>query len=480
MRESRRHRRSNARFLTMAAFALLALLAPACGARWSDDQAAVVEARDSLTLAMLAGARGFSVGEETAGPAEPGATTTTVAGQTAGGGGGSGPAATTPAGGGGGAEGEVPAGAAACEASSDAPGVTDSTIKVGTITTMSGLVPGLGETAAAAVRAYAAYLNSSGGVCGRQVEVSVADDGMDNGRYRSIYQEQANKVFGIVGGVAGGDAGGTEIATQTGMPTVSNPISLGYYNVPNVFGVKPPYADPNMSIGKYQWLASQGVTKAAVVYTAVEQTRSEFLGFHKNQIEAAGIEIVLVKELPLATFNYDATASEIDGSGAQYMLMLGEVGMWSGMARSLERYDLEFPDYLPGYDPKFIEQAGSAAEGAMAWIRALPNEEAGSNPEHDKFLEWMGRAAPGIAPDSFAADSWAAAKAFFDTLQSLPGPITREGLLEGIRGLTAYDADGMIGEVNLGGKSSRGCFVGMRIQGGKYTRVTPESGFLCG
>src|SRR3546814_12042717 len=99
--------------------------------------------------------------------------------------------------------------------------------------------------------------------------------------------------------------------------------------------------------------------------------------------------------------------------------------------------------------------AGPAAEGATNWIRSLPNEEPGTNPEQDAYQTWMAQAAPGVSPDTFSADSWAAGKAFFDSLDALPGPITREALVAQLRSVGEYDAGGLIGptsEERRGGK----------------------------
>src|SRR4029077_17161223 len=76
-----------------------------------------------------------------------------------------------------------------CGAPSSAPGVSPTTITVGSISTLTGPVPGLGAGAQAAIRAYAAYANANGGVCGRKVVVKTADDAYDNAQGRSKYQE---------------------------------------------------------------------------------------------------------------------------------------------------------------------------------------------------------------------------------------------------------------------------------------------------
>jgi hypothetical protein len=114
-----------------------------------------------------------------------------------------------------------------------------------------------------------------------------------------------------------------------------------------------------------------------------------------------------------------------------------------------------------------------------AWIRNLPNEEPDSNPEQKAFLQWMDRTAPGVPADTFAAESWAGAKAFLDAVVALPGPITRPALLAQLRGTETFDAGGFLGTIQLGKKKSNGCQVAMIVQGGKWRRLTPSKGFLC-
>jgi hypothetical protein len=142
-------------------------------------------------------------------------------------------------------------------------------------------------------------------------------------------------------------------------------------------------------------------------------------------------------------------------------------------------YDLLFAEYVTAYGEPFLEIAGPASEGAVSWIRTLPNEEAGGNAEQSAFLEWMAQTAPDAPADTFAADAWSGAKAFVDALEALPGPITREGILAQLRSMNAYDAGGLLGPIQLGNELNNGCFVAMIAEGGSWRRLTPAQGFLC-
>src|SRR5690606_1288217 len=146
------------------------------------------------------------------------------------------------------------------------------------------------------------------GACGRKLVLKSVDDGTDNARNRSIVNDFDKQVLGIAGGLAGGDAGGAEVATARKIPAVSTAISDQWQNAPVVFDMNPPFADVNAVIGKFRYLKEQGASKAAVVYLAVDQTRSEIHGKQVPQMKAAGIDVVLDKGLPVSTLSYDSAA----------------------------------------------------------------------------------------------------------------------------------------------------------------------------
>ena len=450
-----------------------ALLASGCGARWSDDQ------RDSVAARYQGGGAagpGTATGDTSLDAAEAG-TAADAAGDpgaaTAPG------AAGTGSGGGGGTA--AAAGAKPCAAKSTAPGVTDDEITIGSISTLSGALPGLGASSLAAVRAYVAYRNSTGGVCGRQLVLKSVDDGMDNGRYRAALDGLSSQVLGIAGGVGGGDAGGVDVATSKKIPVVNTPISTAFQNGPTVFDINPPFANVNAVIGKYRYLHSQGVRKAALVYIAVDQTREEVDDKQKPQMQAAGIQVVHQAELPLSTLSFDSAARAVANSGADYMLFVSDGSQSASMAKSMRDtgHKLKFEEYLTAYGSNYLELAGAAAEGTTNWIRSVPNEEPNTSPEQTTYLTWMRRIAPDSPADVFAADSWAATKAFVDALAALPGPITRDALIAQLKSTKTYDAGGLIGAIQLGPKRNNGCFIAMKVVGGKWKRTAPAKGFLC-
>jgi ABC-type branched-subunit amino acid transport system substrate-binding protein len=459
---------------------LLVLLLPdfGCGARWNARQRASVKARYA---ASASGAPAASTSDQAQTPAEG-----SVAGPAATVGEPSGarsintPSASQSVNPGGSTLRAAQGGAAPCAAPSDAPGVSPSEIRVGSISSLSGPVPGLGSSSAAAARAYVAYRNSTGGVCGRRIVLREADDGTDNGRYRSIVNELGPQVLGLAGGFAFGDVGGADLVRQQALPIMGAPSGEVAAAPPTVFDVNP-NLEPIAGVAKYRWLHDQGAKTVAIAYIAVDQSRYE-ANLQRRLMEAAGIKVVLQKELPLSTLSYDSAARAVANSHADYMWFVADVNGEASMARSVADtgYKLRFAEYFTfAYATPFTKLAGEAAEGTLAFLRSLPNEEASTNAELRRFLEWMDRVAQGEALDPFAVDSWVGVKAFFDSVQALHGPITRKSLVEQLAATQLYDADGMYGQIRLGAKRNRGCVVAIRFEKGVWRRLAPERGFLC-
>lgn len=369
-----------------------------------------------------------------------------------------------------------------CTAPSRETGVTDREIVLGSISSLSGPVPGLGASAAAAVRAYVALRNAGGGVCGRKLVLREADDGTDAGTYRAALRSLASKVLGIAGGFAVGDIGSEEVIQQLEIPIVNVPTgrtgSLRW-----VFDMNPDLPRPDMVIGKYRWLYEQGARKVAMAYTAVEQSRIE-ANVQRRLMEAAGLRVVHVNELPLTTLSYDSAARAAANSGADYLWFVADTNGQASMARSVDEtgYQWKVKEFsYTTYGTNFIELAGrKAAEGVTSWLRSLPTEEAASNRAMAEYVAWMDRVARGTPKDLFSIDSFVSARAFVEAVEALPGPISREAIVRQLLTVHHYDAGGMFAPIDLGRELSKGCFVGMIVRDGSWHRLAPGGGgYLC-
>jgi ABC-type branched-subunit amino acid transport system substrate-binding protein len=111
---------------------------------------------------------------------------------------------------------------------------------VGLVTTETGPVPGLFDGAIYGMQAFAAYLNSVGGICGRKLVVQVADDDLDASQNQTATQADMNSEFAMVGSFSGVDQGGASVLqSNPGVADVSEAISSQAFNLPNNYSPDP-------------------------------------------------------------------------------------------------------------------------------------------------------------------------------------------------------------------------------------------------
>ena len=467
------------------ALACTALLGVACGARLDDEvlaanQAGAVNGHGVDSAAQVAGD----------GPT----TSTTAAGATAPGSGGAAVAGTGPASGSiepsGGSDpgasggGEGAAGATCVPSGASDVGVTERTITLGEVSTITGPIPGIGQSIVNGVKAYLAYLNTTqGGVCGREVLLETADDRLDTGVHRSETARLSEQVFGFVGGWAVTDDGGAGALEGTNIPDVTLGISEARSNLANNFSPNPiaPGTSGNRAALQY-FVSTYDVHTAAVVWGAQVTARNSALRF-VAELESLGVDVSIQREVAITETNYLPVAQEIENAGSELLLTALEITGISRLAQAFEQ--VQFLPRVPYYGAqtygnRFLELAGSAGEGALLAITHPIVEEAGSNPAVALVEEWYRRVNPGAELDFFAFQGWVAAAMFTDAILAAGPSPTRDSVLAQLRTFTSYDAHGLVAPINPAEKQGASCFMVVTVHDGAWERVYPAgSGFGC-
>ena len=175
--------------ILIALLASMALLVAGCGSRLSSEQRAEVEARFASGGggSLAAGGPATSIVGGTEGTEGiEGSSGSSGGGSTGGGTSSGGGEGTTGGGGGGGGGGSTCSGGGATDT-----GVTETEIRIGNVSTISGPIQGFGQTGVNAVKAYLNMVNANGGVCGRELVLVTADDRLDSGVNKSKTEELA-------------------------------------------------------------------------------------------------------------------------------------------------------------------------------------------------------------------------------------------------------------------------------------------------
>lgn len=366
-----------------------------------------------------------------------------------------------------------------------APGVTANKIKIANVSDVSGPVPGLFESAQQAVKAYVSYVNSTGGVCGRTLELMALDSRTDSRGDQEATARACDEAFALVGSMSAYDQGGAATAGGCGIPDLrAVTTTVQRQRVAVTYGVNSNKANfLSTAVPDYfkrAYPAAAG--KAAFLYLNSEVTKQNEASFVKA-FRSRGFTFVYEQAIDVADFNYAPYVVQMKDRGVRYVQWLGShqhaVRLLQAMKQQGFRPDAFVMDPV-AYDPDFVRQAGAAAEGVSVFINTALLEESGGNQEMRTYRSWLGRVAPGAVPDYFGFFAWGAAKLFVQLAAKVGPNLSRKALLDAAKGVHGFTADGLFSPQDVGGKRTSKCWAFIRLKGGRWVREAPGSGFRCG
>jgi ABC-type branched-subunit amino acid transport system substrate-binding protein len=384
----------------------------------------------------------------------------------------SGPTGTVPAGGNGGAT-DV--------------GVTATSITVGAATDLSGPVPGLFEGAVVGEKAYFNYINSTGGVFGRQLQLDVADSLTSCSGDEDATQQLVGKVFAFVGSIAVYDNCGAQILAQhPGIPDVSSAVSKEAAQLPNQFSAEP--GGMGYQTGAYAYYAQtygSAVQHAGDIYPDIPDTVTE-TGYEEAAAQSAGWKFLYKDAVEATDTNFTPDIVRMQAAGVQVV----EMELTAQDCATLIQEEIQ-QNWHPtnilyfAYDRQFVQLAGgpSAANGVVGWTDSplyFGSQDAAAIPSVGLFQTWMARTNPSQTLDTYAEAGWSHAALFVHALQAAGSRATRAAVLAALKGMTSYNGDGFVAPSNPAQKKSSDCFVLWKIENGNYVRVdTPATGYRC-
>jgi len=360
--------------------------------------------------------------------------------------------------------------------------------------------PGLFQGNIDAINAFAAYVNTHGGLACRRVLVRSWDSKLDPIEAKNGQIDSCRNALAMVGTLAlvnpdittlntcpnrsGEHIGLPDIAAATA--DVNEQCGATVFSVYGV-GRTCPLAQGTQTytenVGFARWAASNGAGLHGLYLvggdspSTIEVGVQEFLAMQKVGItwdatpKVTGTDTqsdytprVLVARAKGSTIVYN-------GANDVAMVRMRKEADAQGGLSAVKFWACTFGCYTNA----FLAQGGSEVEGTYIWMGFLPFEEAGYNAEEQRYVDAVGPS----KVDSFGADGWMAAVAFEDAVNAIvardgPNALTRANLLTALTGMTQFDAHGWLGEKPLhGGPSLSPCFLVMQVQHGKFVRVYP-------
>lgn len=400
---------------------------------------------------------------------------------------------TTPSAGGGGPTPTVPATVklvnvlhVACPAA-----LTATCATVGNISTISGIIPGLFEGAAVGTDAYFSYLDSTqGGIDGRKIELISEDDKFDGQENLAETQTLIGRVIAFVGSFSLEDQdGGTILAKHPAIPNVSVSLSQSTLDLPNT--VSPTPAIGGWQLGPFEYYAQHYPVAIKHVGLLIAQESSA-------EQQALGLEAAM-RHLGYA-ITYSSLFGPLDTQFETQLLAMQHAGvqfvdltlMDASDAEHIveEMHDLGYhPQVIesggPIYVDNFVQLSGGTANADGIYLNQTDalylGGDAKSVPEVDTFLSWVQKVHPGFTPDLYTLYGWISGMLFAQGLENAGADPTPADLLQSLKQVRSFDADGLIATSDPGGRQPASCWMLARIVNGIFVRIppSPKAGFIC-
>lgn len=391
----------------------------------------------------------------------------------------SGSAATSPA----------PSGASGAAGAAATTGISAKTITIGQLADVGGPVPGLFQGAVDGLDAWAAYVNSTGGINGRKVVIDHKDSALNCNTYSTGMKSLATSVFANVGSFSE--------QTACGIPTLkANPdfvdlesavIDSTIEPLPNVFS--PEAAPPGYSTTGYQYVkdtfGAAAVAKSATLYSTGAQTAYKE---ESQTAESIGYKWVYSRGVGLTDSNFTSDILRMKADGVEVVdLTATNVIDTVDFLQQAQQQGFNPKAVIGGtaYDSSYFKLAGGNKNLGSNLQLVLPyamylGEDASTVPEINTLTTWFKKTHPKDPMNLFAVDAFSAGLMFQQAMTKAGANPTRGSFLTAVKGVNNFNADGLLPTSDPGVKIPPHCVVMATVKDGKFVREDPKTtGFEC-
>ena len=328
-------------------------------------------------------------------------------------------------------------------------GVTDASIKLGTIGILSGPVSGIGADLSYAGQAVVRATNDAGGINGRKLDLLVRDDAWDGTKgmnaARDLVEREKIFAFSAVMTTATTDLL-APYADQVGVPNVG---SDGFGDAQ--YGRQWSWPAANSSVVDGYALAEyavkeQKVKTVGILYFDAPFARA-YRDSYKRYIESLGAKVVVEQA---GSFDDPGTAAFIAKCRAANVDLItfnGEPGLWVKMVREAQAQGYKPPKGFQG--PASLPfnaipgLAGPWAEGSVSTQNYTPNDIGEARGDQDagyaKYSAVVTKYYPNIQHSNFTKGAYMGASFLIDAMKRLGANVTRKGVKDILDATKNYD-----------------------------------------
>jgi ABC-type branched-subunit amino acid transport system substrate-binding protein len=367
-------------------------------------------------------------------------------------------------------------------------GITSKTITIGQLADVSGPIPGLFAGAEYGLQAWAAYVNSTGGIDGRKVVIDFKDSALSCTSYTNGITSLATTAFALIGTTSVVDSCGQSVLTANPnllfAPVITTAYSL--LSLPNV--VQPVPAPAGSPTAGYVYVKNKYGAKAVQEAGSIYNTGSPApAGYQRSAAESVGYKYVYVDGIgPVQTeFTSDILRMKSDNIKVVDLgdLAVNQVADFLNQSLQQGFKPLAVISATP-YDASFFKLLTSPAAASSL---VMPEPFAlylGPNPysvaEVKTVTKWVNKVKPNWPLDLYTLEAWTDGLFFQAAMSHVSGTPTQQALLAAVKSVTTFNGNGLIPPVNPAKAIPTNCAIFVGSKNNSYVRLAPKSGFECG
>ncbi len=358
----------------------------------------------------------------------------------------------------------------------DHTGVTPTSVTIGNVTTQ---LAGLFTGALVGTEAYAAYVNSQGGVNGRKIVVSSFDDRFEGALNKQEVQSVMQSDFASVGGFSLEDSfSEPQIGANPGFPDISASLDPDTEKLPNNFSPTP--ASDGWPTGPLLYFKQIYPTKITHTATIIADLPSTELAWdsEKSAMQHLGYTVLYDPALPATTTDFTPQVVAMKRAGVQILFLEQEPQNYaSAIFRDLTQQNFHPVVVLgaPAYSKQLVSNAGGPAAVDGAYLEQGASfylgEDAAQIPTITTFDTWVQKVSPGFTTDFVTLTGWLCGELFVDALRNTGTNPSRGALLQALRKITAFDSGNLIPVSNPADKVPITCYLLGRVTNGTFQRL---------
>ena len=331
----------------------------------------------------------------------------------------------------------------------DAPGVTDTEIRVGGVASVTNPIGGRWGDSFEGVKAYFDMVNEQGGVHGRQLVLAEERDDQMANNATEVQRLIGGDVFAVLP-VAGPLFTGSELLVREGVPTFGWAIGTDWEGAdrPNLFGQAGSFLCIGCERASAAWPAQEaGADKVGILAYGVPQSAGCADGSRRS-IEATsdvtGIEVAFFDQaLPYGMSDLSVQVSRMKDEDVGFVITCLDTNGVVTLAREIRRQGLDAAIYQPnGYDHRILAEYGDLLEGSIVRTDFVQFEYEPAPPGLEDYLHYV--EARSATPSENSMVGWLNADLFVTGLREAGPDFSREKLIAAVNSLTDHTADGLL------------------------------------